>query len=265
MKKNNLIVLKQIDKYKIWGINQKIGEKILLICNKDESNYINNSSNKIYKLFSDLKLRKLFFGKKYNKYTKFPFIIKFIYSAENLSIQVHKKNDDELWYFIKKGEALIGTNSKNINSININNINKYKIDCGTFVNVSGGVIHSILAKNEICEINNNYNDTFRLYDWNRKRRIDYKSAMTNIDINKNNDILQFKKNKSVFHDFKIYEKNDKKLFVALKSCKICVIVDGTCNIYNNNKKYSFLKENIFIIPPHSFFRASGSFKCLIIK
>ena len=82
---------------KIWGLkkidDKIIGEIVKFEINEERSNIVvDNHGNKysLYELYSSSK-RETYFGQKYTNTEKFPFLIKYIYSAQKLSVQVHPK------------------------------------------------------------------------------------------------------------------------------------------------------------------------------
>ncbi len=121
----------------------------------------------------------------------FPVLIKFIDAAKNLSVQVHPsdefarlhENDNgktEMWYIVeanegagiycgfkrdvKKDEFVDKLNNGGVEEL-LNFIPVKKGDC--FL-IKAGTVHAICAGCVICEIQQNSNVTYRVYDYMRK-------------------------------------------------------------------------------------------------
>ena len=143
--------------------------------------------------------------------TKFPLLIKFIDANRDLSVQVHPDDDyaflneneelgkSELWYVVDAvpGSKLVlgvkdgitkSTFRKALNDGNVSDcLNYVKIKPGDCYNIPAGLIHAIGAGNIICEIQQNSNTTYRVYDYDRtdsegnKRPLHIKKALDVID------------------------------------------------------------------------------------
>ena len=121
----------------------------------------------------------------------FPLLIKFIDAKDNLSIQVHPDDDyaleneheygkNEMWYVIdaEPGAGLyVGFNrdvdrdevEKRVTDNTILDIlNFYPTKPGDVFFIPAGTVHAIGAGNLICEIQQNSNSTYRLYDYDRR-------------------------------------------------------------------------------------------------
>jgi len=136
-----------------------------------------------------------------------PYLVKFIDTADNLSIQVHpddqyamrKENSvgkSECWVIldclpssgiylgVKPGITRESFEKALLNNENIDQLlNFYKVSKGDFFYVPAGTIHAIGKNIFLCEIQQNSGITYRVWDWNRlgennlPRKLHVKSAM----------------------------------------------------------------------------------------
>ncbi len=130
-------------------------------------------------------------GENCSKFEFFPMLIKFIDAKQPLSVQVHPddnyalKNENsygktEMWYVIdcEEGAYLYFGVNKNLSKqefedrINSNTItealNKVEVKKGDVFFIEAGTIHAIGAGILICEVQQNSNLTYRVYDYDRK-------------------------------------------------------------------------------------------------
>ena len=122
---------------------------------------------------------------------RFPVLIKFIDAKQALSIQIHPDDEyalenegeygkNEMWYVIdcEPDSYLYCGLSKDVSKEEIderikNNtitevLNKIDVKPGDVVMVKAGTIHAIGAGILICEIQQNSNSTYRMYDYDRR-------------------------------------------------------------------------------------------------
>lgn len=130
-------------------------------------------------------------GKNGNAFDFFPILVKFIDAAQDLSIQVHPNDDyalehegeygkNEMWYILDaKEDAFIyyGTNkeisqeafkSAIENNEVLETLNQVPVKAGDVIYVEAGTIHAIGEGILLCEVQQNSNTTYRVYDFNRK-------------------------------------------------------------------------------------------------
>ena len=130
-------------------------------------------------------------GKKVKDFPFFPVLIKFIDAKDNLSVQVHPsdeyalKNENsfgktEMWYIVEADEdagIYLGfnrdvTKAEYETAIKENRLtemlNFYKVKAGACYFIPSGTIHAIGKGCVICEIQQNSNLTYRVYDYGRK-------------------------------------------------------------------------------------------------
>lgn len=171
---------------------EKTAESWEISANKNGQTIIKNGAYKgktITELFNS-NLKDTIFGTKCNEMDVFPLLIKFIDAENNLSVQVHPddeyakkfENDigkTEMWYIMDcqdNCELILGLDEKVTNEnkselLTQKNIEGYlkkvKIHKGDIIYIPSGTVHAILSGAFICEIQQNSDITYRLYDWNR--------------------------------------------------------------------------------------------------
>ncbi len=129
-------------------------------------------------------------GKNAARFDFFPVLIKLIDAKDNLSIQVHPDDEyamrvegeygkTEMWYIVDCDEGAYlyyGLNrevTKEEFSERIKNntlleiLNKVRISKGDVFFIPSGTIHAICAGTLICEVQQNSNTTYRVYDYGR--------------------------------------------------------------------------------------------------
>ena len=148
-------------------------------------------------------------GWKSNVFDRFPILIKFIDATNALSVQVHPFDDyafvnenefgkNEVWYIMdaKPNAFLYCGFSKDVTKEEIkehllNNtiteiLNKVPVKTGDVIFVPAGVIHAIGEGLFICEIQQNSNSTYRVFDFGR---LDEDGNQRELDIDKALDVL----------------------------------------------------------------------------
>ena len=134
---------------------------------------------------------KVVWGKNAQNFDNFPILIKFIDAKQALSIQVHPDDEyakrvehefgkNEMWYILdcESGSYLyFGVNqiltkeafrSHIENNTLLDVLNKVEVHKGDVFFIEAGTIHAIGAGIMICEIQQNSNTTYRVYDYGRK-------------------------------------------------------------------------------------------------
>lgn len=235
-------------------------------------------------LFDNRDLREELFGTKTKEMEKFPLLIKYIDANSNLSVQVHpndeyaKKNENdsgktEMWYVIdcgKDAKIICGmkesVTNKQVSNIIRNgkikeNLNYINIQKGDAIYIPSGTIHAILGNTLICEIQQNSNLTYRVYDWDRvgsdgkPRELHIDKAIDVIDvetkpsvvhtINEGNKKIvdnEFFKVEKIAVDEEYRDKSNKETFYTMN------ILDGSGKIKANNKEYELNKGDSILIP-----------------
>lgn len=235
-------------------------------------------------LFDNRDLRQEIFGSKTKEMEKFPLLIKYIDANSNLSVQVHpndeyaKKNENdtgktEMWYIIEcaKNAQIICGMKENVTNKDVcdiikngkikENLNYMNIQKGDVIYIPSGTIHAILGDTLICEIQQNSNLTYRVYDWDRvgsdgkPRDLHIDKAIDVIDVEtepilihtngeRNKKIVDnefFKVEKIVVHE-EYSDKSNKETFYTIN------ILDGSGKIEASNKEYNLNKGDSFLIP-----------------
>lgn len=269
-----------IDVEKIWGakkINKKvIGEVIKFEVNNQQSNYIEDDNKNIYSLYQLYigPQKEEFFGKKYLRRKQFPFLIKYIYSSKKLSLQVHPKSKKETWLFLKDNSKILLGLNKSIKKRNLNldtilyNSNIITCNKYDFAVVNPGTIHSILENNVVCEVQNNYDVTYRYFDWDNNRELTQKEFVENARFSK------FKMRKNIYHNFKRFKSSNfkinkvclkgEKYFGKKNCCQIVLVLNGNGTINIANKSLKVKKDETYFILPYSDYTIFGNLDILII-
>lgn len=265
----------------------KIAESWEICADEDNANIIVNGEfkqNNLTDLFNDLEKREIIFGKNCINMKKFPILIKFIDANKDLSIQVHpddkyalenEKNlygKNEVWYVIdckKNAKLVAGINNTNndpiediVNGKNIMNyLNYVSIKKGDSIYIPSGLVHAILSGTFICEIQQNCNLTYRVYDYDRRdsngnlRPLHTKKAMDTIKMGQKISINEETTSLSQEIASNIYFKT-KRICIddiyndvsSINSFYAINIIDGNGILIADNKKYDLMKGMSFIIP-----------------
>lgn len=269
-----------IDVEKIWGakkINEKvIGEVIKFEVNNQQSNYIEDDNKNIYSLYQLYigPQKEEFFGKKYLRRKQFPFLIKYIYSSKKLSLQVHPKSKKETWLFLKDNSKILLGLNKSIKKRNLNldtilsNSNIITCNKYDFAVVNPGTIHSILENNVVCEVQNNYDVTYRYFDWDNNRELTQKEFVENARFSK------FNMKKNIYHNFKRFKSSNfkinkvnikgEKYFGKKNCCQIVLVLNGNGTINIANKSLRVKKDETYFILPYSDYTIFGDLDILIV-
>lgn len=205
------ILLKPIAKSRIWGgerlsalgAEPPIGEHWTLSVRDGDNNTVANGELAGLTIDDVLKEHPEFLGTSCAK-DKFPLLIKFIDSKESLSIQVHPDDASaeilgeecgktEMWYIIDaepdsyiyfgikdefsenevKDAVLSGTDPTPF-------LNKVPVKAGKCYFIAGGTPHAIGGGIYICEIQQNCDTTYRIYDYGRPRELHLKQAAISV-------------------------------------------------------------------------------------
>lgn len=296
----NIIFLEPVYKDYIWGGEklknnfkkntpfEKTAESWEISCNENGICKIKNEEYKgktLKELFEDIKVKEKIFGKKLKNVKEFPLLIKLIDAKDNLSVQVHPNDEDakkigmengktEMWYIIEceeNGKIIGGLNTKITNEqlkniIENNDIKNYlnyiSIKKGDCIYIPAGTIHAILKNTLICEIQQNSNVTYRVYDWDRKdkegkgRILHKKEAIETIKTNNFPQIIhttdKLKCQNIVDSKFFCVEKincennyeeySDSNTFFAIN------VLNGEGILKTNTNEYKIEKGDSFLIP-----------------
>jgi mannose-6-phosphate isomerase len=198
------LLLEPILKYRIWGgrrletmlgkklpPHEPIGESWEVSCRNSDNNVIRNgplAGKTLAAIFTSDKEGLL--GSRFRNAPKFPLLNKFIDANDLLSVQVHPNEDcaprfpdaepkTEAWYIIHAdpGASLIKglrpgvtrkTFERAIRGGSVpDTLNQFPVATGDTVFVPAGCVHAMGKGLIICEIQQNSDTTFRVYDWGR--------------------------------------------------------------------------------------------------
>lgn len=229
-------------------------------------------------------------GWKSDVFDRFPILIKFIDATNALSIQIHPEDDyafinenefgkNEVWYILdceedaylylglnrdsSKDEIRNKVKDKTITDI----LNKVYVKPGDVLFVPAGTIHAIGKGILICEIQQNSNSTYRLYDYDRRdkngnlRQLHMDKAMDVVDTNR------FEINTEGVGEVIKYARSDQRLLCECKyfevkyydiqkheiimiddsSFKSIVVIEGECKISCNEEEQDAKSGDSFFI------------------
>ena len=192
---NYPLILSHIYKERIWGGNRlasadpPIGEDWVLSVREDDNSIVTNGAYQGTSLADVIKYEE-----------KFPLLIKFIDSKETLSIQVHPDDEtaalmggeggkSEMWYIIDAlPDSYIYLGMKD--DVDIEEfrkvvlsgtdptpyLKKISVCAGECYYIPAGTPHAIGGGNYICEVQQNCDTTFRMYDYGRPRELHLDAA-----------------------------------------------------------------------------------------
>lgn len=236
-------------------------------------------------------------GSRAAEFDFFPILIKLIDAKDNLSIQVHPddeyalKNEKEygkteMWYIVDCEEGayiyygLKDTISKEEFQNRIENntlleiLNKVEVHKGDVFFIPSGTIHAICSGILICEVQQNSNTTYRVYDYDRvgadgkKRELHIKKAMdvSNLfpapPINKSSSSTlascKYFTAEKIECTSEVIIKIDKSSFRSL------VITEGCGSLELNSEVMQFKKgESIFIPAQNMDVKFNGDFTAIL--
>lgn len=178
-------------------------------------------------------------GWKCKAFNKFPILIKFIDSKKALSVQVHPDDNfamaveneygkNEMWYIMDCEEnsyIYCGFNkcvsdeefkerleNKTIRDV----LNKIYVKKGDAFFIPAGMVHAIGEGILICEIQQNSNSTYRLYDYERR---DKNGNLRELHVEKALKVLNFDKYNPYSEDIKAVDADDGSIRKQLCACK----------------------------------------------
>ena len=192
---------------------------------------------------------------------RFPVLIKFIDAKQALSIQIHPDDEyalenegeygkNEMWYVIdcEPNSYLYCGLSKDVSKEEIderikNNtitevLNKIDVKPGDVVMVKAGTIHAIGAGILICEIQQNSNSTYRMYDYDRRDKF---GNPRELHVTKALDVVDTKAYVKDNNSEVMLEENDNYSQERLVQCK-----------YFECFKYEIFKEVKLVVDEASF-------------
>lgn len=196
-------------------------------------------------------------GKKAEKFEFFPILIKFIDACDRLSVQVHPSDDyalenegqygkTEMWYVIEadEGASLVCGLNRDVSREEfcelaksdalMDVLNFVPVKKGDVFFIKPGLIHAIGKGILICEIQQNSNLTYRVYDYNR-RGADGKTRPLHLE--KAALVADLSKYESNTNDFPVF-KADCWTKKTLSSCEYFTVdeynVETSCRILTDD-------------------------------
>ena len=198
-------------------------------------------------------------GWKCGSFDRFPILIKFIDARQALSIQIHPDDEyalevenefgkNEMWYVVdcEPGAYLYCGLSRDTSKDEIreriqNNtiteiLNKVEVKKGDCVFVKAGTIHAIGSGILICEIQQNSNCTYRMYDYDRKDKFGNKREL---HVDKALDVVDTKKYVPFNINGTVLDENlDYHILVSCKYFECFKYsINGDCNISVDNTSF----------------------------
>ena len=192
-------------------------------------------------------------GQKAKRFPFFPMLIKFIDARDNLSVQVHPSDDyalqhensygkTEMWYVVEaeRGAGLYVGFKRDVTREEVERaiadgtltdlMNFYEVQAGDCYFIPSGTVHAIGKGCLICEIQQNSNLTYRVYDYGRKDKC---GNTRELHIDKALKVLDFKTytprtfdentlGECAYFHVEKWAIKGKKSFVAGKDSFVCV-------------------------------------------
>ena len=272
-----------------------LAESWELSANKDGQSIIANGKYQGYGLkeYIDI-VGKEIVGTKGLALDDFPILIKFIDAKKNLSVQVHPDDEyatchdganakTEMWYILdcNVGAYLYYGFKKDItkqeyqDAIRSNTItdvlNKVPVHKGDVFFIPAGTVHAIGAGILICEIQQNSNTTYRVYDYDRrdkdgnKRELHIREALESSNLKKStysnsvldgDDIILTQCDYFTVRRLKV--QNRVQLRIDKTSFHSLIITDGSGELYMGGEILKLNKgDSIFIPAQNNEYTVSG--------
>ncbi len=233
-------------------------------------------------------------GKNCDKFEFFPVLIKLIDAKSNLSVQVHPsdeyalKNENsygktEMWYIVDATEGAgiyCGFKRDSSREEFLKYLEEGKVEellnfipvkKGESYFISAGTVHAIGAGCLICEIQQNSNLTYRVYDYNRRgadgklRELHVDKAVKVIDFKKYAPVSfgsDGKKDEKTLAECKYFRVREIKLsgekeFYDENSFTALTVVSGSGEICGGGYSDGFSKGDSFFVPCKTKFKIGG--------
>lgn len=279
------------DKYNKTGSDKEIiAETWEISTNKNGKSLVKNKNDYYYnnldEIFQDDNVKEKIFGTKCRNLKEFPLLVKFIDATNNLSVQVHpgdeyaKKHENslgktEMWYVLdcEENAKLVCGMKNDVKQSDVeniirnnqikNSINYIDIKKGDLIYIPAGTIHAILAGALICEVQQNCDLTYRVYDWDRidkngnKRELHIEKAIDVIDVESKYSIKNIENiddsickvlSTPYFNVQIINVKTSIKLQSNKDTFYAMNVLEGNGKIKVDKKEYTIYKGDSFIIP-----------------
>lgn len=276
----------------------KVAESWELSTHKDGESIVSDGEYKGMKLSEYInKNPQNVIGSDAAKFDFFPILIKFIDAKDNLSIQVHPNDEyalkhtggygkTEMWYILdcEEGAFLYYGFKKKITSEQFRKaiednglldlLNKVEVKKGDVFFIEAGTVHAIGKGIVICEIQQNSNTTYRVYDYNRKDKdgntrplhIEQAIAVAKTEppakyAHEDENVLAKCK---YFTVEKACIKGEKTFEITDKCFKSVIIVSGSGKLILNNHKTELNKgDSVFVPAQNAEFKICGNCEAII--
>ena len=153
---------------------------------------------------------------------RFPCLIKHIRATQWLSVQVHPDDEaakkvgepwgkPEMWFFLKGGKIVNGLKAGALEKIKNGDrnwkslLNFVEVKVGEAVYIKPGTVHAMGPGVEVYEFQLTSDMTYRLYDWERGRKLHFKEALS-VATENIAEPFEFKEFSSPYFEVKLMEK-----------------------------------------------------------
>lgn len=264
---------------------EPLAESWELSCHKDGESKIcgGEYDGKTLSEYIDICGREIL-GKNAEKFDFFPILIKFIDAKKDLSVQVHPDDEyaqkyensygkTEMWYVLEaeEGAYLYYGLNRDItreefaerikNNTVCEVLNKVDVKKGDVFFIKSGTLHAICSGIVICEIQQNSNLTYRVYDYDRR---DKDGNPRQLHIDKALEVTNLKKAPPVerpsgglLGECKYFKVSDMTvsdnavLPLADDSFTSVIVSDGGGKMYYGGTEYELLKGDSIFVPAQS--------------
>lgn len=191
---------------------QNIGESWDLCQNQQGISIVSNgflAGRNLAELMADYK--KEIFGSRTKIGEVFPLMIKYLDAADNLSVQVHPGHEyaqvregeagkNEAWYIVeaKEGAQIVYGLKTGVNSEQLqrtlrtgciaDTLNIIPVKAGELYYIPAGMVHALMGGVMVCEVQQNSNVTYRLYDY---ERLDQNGRQRELHLDKALEVIDF--------------------------------------------------------------------------
>ncbi len=269
---------------------EKVAESWELSTHKDGQSVIETGEYKGLTLNEYIeKEGKSVLGTNAEKFDYFPILIKLIDAKDSLSIQVHPDDEyalrvegeygkTEMWYVADcdEGAYLYYGFNRDItkeeykerieNNTILEVLNKVAVKRGDVFFIESGTVHAICAGILICEIQQNSNTTYRVYDYDRRdkdgnpRELHIEKAIEVSNTKKAPEIASGKmidKGTVLLADcgyFKVLKADitaEKEFNADEKSFNSVIVLDGSGEIVENGESLEITKGDSIFVPAYA--------------
>jgi len=255
------------------------------------------------------KIGKASLGWKADLYDEFPVLIKLIDARNPLSIQVHPDDDyamvnegeygkNEMWHIIdcekdsfiycgfkdnvSKEQVLLAISEEHLERL----LNKYYVNPGDTIFIPAKTVHAIGAGILLCEVQQNSNSTYRIYDYGRRdkygrlRELHLDKAMHVINTDKwSNDNIVHANGEHIeggsrqilaqckyFETVKYCVESEIKLILDETSFTGVVFLEGSAKIATDYLQKQAVAGDTFFLPAGKInFTVSGKCSLLVVR